>query len=267
MESAPSPPPPDIAPLARKTIQIGYENAFVEPGSRRHWWINLLLLGYLIVVAAMVASPAWIAVAGDRSTGLIAAAVVAPVVLCGLAMLAIPVRVVRHRPVTRRSIMVPILASGFLLGGLITGGGFALAELLAPPLSSTTGQVSPPTNSATGSSSAHPVSEQELQLIVAGAVSVWIAWSILFIALSRKQEPDRLALWLHRLLISGSILELIIAVPSHIIVRRRQECCAGALTGLGICIGVAVALVSFGPALLLLYYRRFGKISQNARDK
>ena len=66
---------------------------------------------------------------------------------------------------------------------------------------------------------------------------------------------------LHRYLIAGSVLELLVAVPSHIIVRRRDECCAGLLTGTGICLGVVITLVSFGPSVLLLYYRRFKQIS------
>ena len=56
---------------------------------------------------------------------------------------------------------------------------------------------------------------------------------------------------LHRKLIAGSALELVVAVPSHIIVRNRGDCCGGFLTGTGICIGVVVAFISFGPSVLL----------------
>jgi hypothetical protein len=61
---------------------------------------------------------------------------------------------------------------------------------------------------------------------------------------------------LHRTLIVGSVMELLVAVPTHIIVRRRPECCAGIETGIAICVGVAVMFVAFGPSVFLLYYRR-----------
>jgi hypothetical protein len=57
------------------------------------------------------------------------------------------------------------------------------------------------------------------------------------------------------------VLELLIAVPTHIVVRRRDECCAGIATGVAICIGVAVMIVAFGPSVVLLYYRRWNQIT------
>jgi hypothetical protein len=57
------------------------------------------------------------------------------------------------------------------------------------------------------------------------------------------------------------VLELLVAVPTHIVVRRRSDCCAGFATGLGICIGVVIMFVAFGPSILLLYYRRRKQIT------
>ena len=54
---------------------------------------------------------------------------------------------------------------------------------------------------------------------------------------------------------------LLVAVPAHIVVCRRNECCAGIYTGTGICIGVAVALASLGPAVLVLYHKRRKQIT------
>ena len=45
-------------------------------------------------------------------------------------------------------------------------------------------------------------------------------------------------------------------MPAHVIVRRRDECCAPAITGWGIATGIPVMLACFGPGVLLLYKNR-----------
>ena len=85
----------------------------------------------------------------------------------------------------------------------------------------------------------------------------WAAWGILFYLLYRDStDPVTRALsWLFR----GSVLELLIAVPSHVIVRRRNDCCAPMVTGFGITSGIAIMLLSFGPSVLLLFKKRMEK--------
>lgn len=82
----------------------------------------------------------------------------------------------------------------------------------------------------------------------------WLVWGILFYRFCRDSSDPvtRLVAWLFR----GSVLELLIAVPAHVIVRRRNDCCAPVFTSFGITAGIAIMLLSFGPSVLLLYKKR-----------
>ncbi|MGD0293936.1 MAG: hypothetical protein ABSB30_08775 [Terracidiphilus sp.] len=83
---------------------------------------------------------------------------------------------------------------------------------------------------------------------------LWLFWGILFYLYFRNSIDitTRLVSWLLR----GSVLELLIAIPSHVIVRRRNECTAPIVTSFGIVTGIAVMLLCFGPSVLLLYKKR-----------
>jgi hypothetical protein len=90
-----------------------------------------------------------------------------------------------------------------------------------------------------------------LLLALAG---LWVAWAVVFyLYLRGKTEiTNRVVSWLLR----GSVLELLIAIPCHVIVRRRNDCSAPIATGFGIAAGIAIMLLSFGPSVLLLYKKR-----------
>jgi hypothetical protein len=89
---------------------------------------------------------------------------------------------------------------------------------------------------------------------------LWILWAVLFYVYVRNSDNAvaRAVSWL----LKGSVLELLIAVPCHVIVRRRDECCAPILTSFGIVTGIAVMLLSFGPSVLLLYKKRLDAYSR-----
>jgi hypothetical protein len=83
---------------------------------------------------------------------------------------------------------------------------------------------------------------------------LWVLWGIVFYLYLRNslEVTTRAVSWL----LKGSVLELLIAVPCHVIVRRRGDCSAPAATSFGIVAGIAVMLLSFGPSVLLLYKKR-----------
>jgi hypothetical protein len=49
-------------------------------------------------------------------------------------------------------------------------------------------------------------------------------------------------------------------VPTRMVARYRDYCCAGFLTFIGLTMGVSVMLFSFGPAVLLLYADRWRRL-------
>lgn len=84
--------------------------------------------------------------------------------------------------------------------------------------------------------------------------SLWVLWGIAFYLYFRNsaQVTTRAVSWL----LKGSVLELLIAVPCHMWVRRRGDCSAPIATSFGIVTGIAVMLLAFGPSVLLLYKKR-----------
>jgi hypothetical protein len=89
---------------------------------------------------------------------------------------------------------------------------------------------------------------------VVTCAALWLFWGILFYFYFRNSSAvvTRIVSWLLR----GSVLELLIAVPCHIIIRRREECSAPVFTSFGIATGLAIMLLSFGPSVLFLYKKR-----------
>src|SRR5664279_915497 len=84
----------------------------------------------------------------------------------------------------------------------------------------------------------------------------WLVWAFVFRRAAKSDEPDALLKRVTRWLLRGSILELIIAVPSHVIVRRRDDCCAPIGTFWGIATGISVMLLCFGPGVFFLFVER-----------
>ncbi len=99
--------------------------------------------------------------------------------------------------------------------------------------------------------------EQWVNYFLALLAGSWLIWGLVFYYY-KADTSDKVS-WMTRWLIKGSILELLIAVPCHIIVRSRGDCSAPLVSGLGIATGIAVMLLAFGPAVLLLYQKRLNE--------
>ena len=83
---------------------------------------------------------------------------------------------------------------------------------------------------------------------------------MIFFRLSRRAEPKDLVSRLCKYLLKGSILELLIAVPTHIVARCRDYCCAGIMTFIGLTLGTSVMLFSFGPGVFFLFVARWRRL-------
>lgn len=108
----------------------------------------------------------------------------------------------------------------------------------------------------------HPPDSVSESAVLACLAGIWVAWTIVFYLYFRNSNAliTRATSWL----LKGSVLELLIAVPCHVIVRRRHDCSAPAVTSFGIATGLAIMLLSFGPSVLLLYKKRLEEYPKRA---
>jgi hypothetical protein len=160
-------------------------------------------------------------------------------VLCQAALLVVPVRVASRRPVTRRSLLWPIVTAGLMMGGLTVGAMYSLYEFALR-------------DKAFGG--------WFWWAAIGSGVVIWCVWAVLFYRSSHAVEPSDLISRQCRLMLRGSILELLVAVPTHIVARSRDYCCAGAMTFVGLTLGISVMLFSFGPAVFFLYVERWRRL-------
>ena len=159
--------------------------------------------------------------------------------LSQFALLAVPVRLAERRPVTRGPLLPTILAAALMAGGLVTGAALAISEFMRR-------EAGAQGWSGWGS-------------LLLGVLA-WIAWSLVFARMGRHTAPADVVTRLCRLLFKGSVLELLIAVPTHIVARYRNYCCAGFLTFVGLAMGISVILFSFGPAVFFLFVERWKRL-------
>ena len=142
------------------------------------------------------------------------------------------------RPIRKRRLWMPVLVAAFMLTVLVFGLVLALGELTK--IEERMGDVEEPWGA----------------ILFWGLLGVsWVGWGVLLWVHTRRRPRIQVLRRLTGILFGGSLLELLAAVPSHLIVIRRPGCLVGLSTMLGIVAGIYVMLFAFGPAILLLFLR------------
>lgn len=209
-------------------------------------WVYLVILAYCSLAAIIVFGPPLLALSGGSGEGILFAFIFSiSVVGIGASLLVIPVGYAWNLPRAQRSIMLPLLGSA-------TGAAFLFAGLAIGADEFLKGNVPKEVHEATGT------------VLVYCVPAVWVVWLVVFGLMARSVNRPTLGRRLYRWLVAGSLLELLVAIPMHMIVRRRTECCAGLGTGIGIGTGLVVMVIALGPAVFLLFYRRYKQVYDRA---
>jgi hypothetical protein len=153
-------------------------------------------------------------------------------------LIRVPVRLKLGRPVTRRGLALPILVTGFWMGCLMTGGVLSVIEWRDP----------------------HWQPGHHRVLLLGLPLLTWFGWAVVFGRWSRTSGARALSEVQNRWMLRGSILELLVAVPTHVVTRGRADCCAGFATFFGITMGLSVMLLAFGPAVFFLFHARWKRL-------
>ena len=164
--------------------------------------------------------------------------------LAQAALLVVPVRVESRKPVTTRWLIWPLLAALAMLV-LLTGAMLIVALETA--------------------GNTPFLKDSTIMLAIAcGVGGVWSIWAFIFAFYTVRGGRANFMTRLVRSLVAGSILELLVAVPAHVLARTRNYCCAGFGTFWGIAAGISVMLFAFGPAVFVLFARRYGGLRRHA---
>ncbi len=184
------------------------------------------------------------------------------IMLAGQALLLLlPINIAERRLPARRPLKTPVIVSAFFLANLCFAGIFSILCAIFTDqafgyfnlfsiFSTGTNQNGANNNSGNGI----------LFTMILTVVVFWMIWAFIFRRSTKADSPEALLTRATRWLLRGSILELIIAVPSHVIVRRRDDCCAPAGTFWGIATGISIMLLCFGPGVFFLFVERFERL-------
>ena len=172
----------------------------------------------------------------------------------------------RERLPPRRPLLVPILITGFLMANLVL---CAIVCILCLCLSDKGVMVFAVIGEFVADDAskiwgfilgkAGILSSSNVQFafgIITATAAFWLFWALVFYWFAKSDDPGSVVQRSTRWLMRGSIAELVVAVPTHIAVRNRHDCCAPVATLCGIATGLSVLLIAFGPGIYFLFRER-----------
>ena len=190
------------------------------------------------------------------------------VLLAGQALLLLlPINIAERRLPARRPLKIPVIITAFFLANLCFAGIFSILCAIFTDKAfdfydlSNLFHVGANQNGSQNNSGNGTVFTMIFTVIV-----FWVVWAFVFFRSAKSAGPEALLQRLTRWLLRGSILELLVAVPSHVIVRRRDDCCAPMGTFWGIATGISVMLLCFGPGVFFLFVERCRKLKPKPAD-
>ncbi len=174
-------------------------------------------------------------------------------------LLLLPIDIAERRLPARRKLKIPVIVTGFFLANLFVAGIFCIVSVF---LHDDSLKMYAFVDWLLGHKTSSQPTETDLTqfgFIASAIIKVgifWIFWAFVFQRFAKADDENSLVKRCTRWLLRGSILELLVAVPSHVIVRRRDDCCAPVGTFWGIATGISVMLLCFGPGVFFLFVER-----------
>jgi len=169
--------------------------------------------------------------------------------------LLLPLKITEHQFIPRRILKIPCAVTAFLLANLFFA---ATIDILCATFKEQGVKVfsylipfNPSLENPKG-----------LEIVIASVVTLlafWIIWTIIFRHFADTDDPNSLLKRAIRWLSCASILELLIAIPCHVIIRRDNDL-APAGTFWGIANSLAVLLLCLSPAVFFLFAKRFTRL-------
>jgi len=240
----------------------------------RKWAIPVMVVFWLLLAVSLSPLQQWAVPPKPTSSGEPGAPVNLfryPMVMAWAVMLALSqavllvrVRADEERPRARRKLWPAVIAAAFclslLIGGLVVSssmGGVGDAALeRVDEMGDLVGRILPGVKA----------DDWFPALLFFGFIAgMWAVWWVILGRVLRNSDPETIPAKFFRWILAGSVLELLVAVPCHIIARRRDDCCAPLLTFWGMAMGWALLLLSVGPAVILLFQERMARKTRTVR--
>ncbi len=170
------------------------------------------------------------------------------------------------RPRRKRSIFIS-LAAGAAIAVLLTAGvcfaGYELYRLSFDPGSFRSNWTATTAPSTTAVTPANTVSNSGWDIpwpLIGIAAVAWTFWFLIFALVGAGEWMGRYRR-MYRILVAGTVLELLITIPVDAEVRRRTNCYCFEGTLVSLAIGLTAILWTFGPGVAILFLIRHKQIS------